>query len=75
MTMENKELIVVGSGFLLIVSIALFLFIGQQKQSNAVKQNKALEVVIEQNQAVLQAQIDSLTVRMDEADAKYHDVQ
>jgi hypothetical protein len=77
--MENKEVVIVGGSFLLVIGLAMFMFISQQKNNNMVKETNELKTIIEKNNeelkinnAELKASIDSLNLRMDETDSKYH---
>jgi uncharacterized protein YjbK len=77
--MENKELIAIGSAFGVVIALAMYMFISQQKNNNMVKDTLEVKSLIEQtnhqieqNNQELRAKLDSLTVRMDETDQKYH---
>lgn len=78
--MKNKEeLIVVGTGFLLVVGLAMYMFVSQQKNNNMVKDSNELKTIIEKANAEIKSSIDSINVtleqtqqRLDETDAKYH---
>jgi ABC-type nickel/cobalt efflux system permease component RcnA len=77
--MENKEVAIVGGSFLLVIGLAMFMFISQQKNNNMVKETNELKTIIEKNNeelkntnAELKASLDSLNLRMDETDSKFH---
>ena len=77
--MENKEVVIVGGSFLLVIGLAMFMFISQQKNNNMVKETNELKTIIEKNNeelkntnAELKASIDSLNLRMDVTDSKFH---
>lgn len=77
--MENKEITIVGGSFLLVIGLAMFMYISQQKNNNMVKETNELKTIIEKNNeelrntnAELKASLDSLYSRMDETDSKYH---
>ncbi len=77
--MENKEITIVGGSFLLVIGLAMFMYISQQKNNNMVKETNELKTIIEKNNeelrntnAELKASLDSLYLRMDETDSKYH---
>jgi hypothetical protein len=73
--MDNKELIVVGSCFGLIIALAMYMFVSQQKETASVKKSAEIWAVVlemQKKDAELEARIDSLEVRFNETDAKYH---
>jgi hypothetical protein len=77
--MENKELIGVGSAFAVVIALAMYMFISQQKNNNMVKEDIKLEKVIEQYNAelktsdsLMKVEIEKLSTRMDETDEKFH---
>ena len=70
--MENKEITIVGGSFLLVIGLAMFMYISQQKNNNMVKETNELKSIIEKNNEELKASLDSLYSRMDETDSKYH---
>jgi hypothetical protein len=77
--MENKELIGVGSAFAVVIALAMYMFISQQKNNNMVKEDIKLEKVIEQYNAelktsdsLMKVEIEKLSNRMDETDEKFH---
>jgi hypothetical protein len=77
--MENKAIIVVSSAFAVVVSLAMYMFISQQKNNNMVKEANDLKLLMEkmelenkENIDALKSTIDSMTHRLDETDLKYH---
>jgi len=76
---SNKELITIGVSFILVVGLAMFMFISQQKNNNMAKETILVKELIEKNTAELQqrdaeikATLDSINVRLDETDQKFH---
>jgi hypothetical protein len=67
-----KELITVASGFIIVVALALFMFIGNQKHTISVMQNKELNDVVEKNQLELKTEIETLKLHIREIDSIYH---
>lgn len=70
--MGNKELIVVGSSFLLIVGIGLFMYIGQQKNSIAVTGINELKAEHDIRIEQLELQLQNLTDYVHRVDSIYH---
>lgn len=77
--MENKEVAIVGGSFLLVIGLAIFMYMSQQKNNNMVRETNELKTIIEENKAEsklndaeLKASIDSLNLRMDKTDSKFH---
>lgn len=76
---NNKELITIAVSFILVVALAMYMFISQQKNNNMVKETILVKELIEkqtaeiqQSNAEIKAAIDSLDARMDATDEKYH---
>ena len=76
---SNKVLITIGVSFILVVGLAMFMFISQQKNNNMAKETILVKELIEKNTAELQqrdaeikATLDSINVRLDETDQKFH---
>lgn len=67
-----KELVTVAAGFIIVVGLALFMFIGNQKHTTAVMQNKELNDVVEKNHSELKAEIEELRQHIRETDSIYH---
>ncbi len=67
-----KELITVASGFIIVVGLALFMYVGNQKHTTAVIQNKELNNVVEKNHLELKAEINALKQHIMETDSIYH---
>lgn len=67
-----KELVTVASGFIIVVGLALFMYIGNQKHTNAVMQNKELNEVVEKNHSELKSEIEALKQHIRETDSIYH---
>jgi hypothetical protein len=67
-----KELVTVAAGFIIVVGLALFMFIGNQKHTTAVMQNKELNDVVEKNHLELKAEIEELKQHIRETDSIYH---
>lgn len=76
MTMNsNKELIVIGSTFMVIVMIAMYMFVSQQKNNNMSVETKELKILIEQHDAELDSihnKLNDIHSRLDETDIKFH---
>lgn len=76
---NNKELIAIGSAFIMIVGLAMYMFVAQQKNNNMVKESIEVKALIEKvsedmntNKLEIKSAIDSLNIRMDQTDEKYH---
>ena len=67
-----KELITVVAGFLIVVALALFMYVGNQKHTTAVIQNKELNQVVEKNHLELKEQLDNLEAHVAKMDSIYH---
>jgi len=67
-----KELITVATAFLIVVALALFMFVGNQKHTTAVMQNNELNKVVEKNHSELKAELESLKAHVDKMDSIYH---
>jgi signal transduction histidine kinase len=77
--MDNKELIVVGSAFSVVIALAMYMFISQQSNNNMVKEEVKLEKLVEQQNAelkasdsLIQSAIQAINARLDETDEKFH---
>ncbi len=72
---NNKELIVIGSTFMVIVMIAMYMFVSQQKNNNMSVETKELKILIEQHDAELDSvhnKLNDIHSRLDETDEKFH---
>ena len=72
---SNKELIVIGSTFMVIVMIAMYMFVSQQKNNNMSVETKELKILIEQHDAELDSvhnKLNNIHSRLDETDEKFH---
>lgn len=72
---QNKELIAVGASFIVIVGIAMYMFVSQQKHNIATLKTEELKGLVEKSNYKLDSlgeEINKLTQRLDETDAKYH---
>ena len=67
-----KELITIASGFIIVVGLALFMYIGNQKHTTALMENKELNEVVEKNHLELKAEIEALKQHARETDSIYH---
>lgn len=67
-----KELITVVAGFLIVVALALFMYVGNQKHTTAVIQNKELNQVVDKNHLELKEQLDNLEAHVAKMDSIYH---
>lgn len=67
-----KELITVASGFIIVVGLALFMYIGNQKHTTAVMQNKELNDVVEKYNSEIKAELEAIKQHLRETDSIYH---
>ena len=77
--MENKEIITIGTTFIVIVGIAMYMFISQQDNNKMAIEARELKTIMESHNNEHQAQLDSIThkletiqTRLDETDEKFH---
>ena len=80
--MENKEIIVVSSAFAVVVALAMYMFVSQQKNNNMVKESIEIKGFVESKESELRAQdsiltarLDSITRRLDQTDERFHNNQ
>ena len=73
--MNNKELITIGSTFMVIVMIAMYMFISQQKNNTTAVETRELKTAIEQHNSQLDSiseKLQNIHTRLDETDEKFH---
>lgn len=67
-----KELITVASAFIIVVGLALFMYTGNQKHTNAVISSQELKEVVEKNYQEHKAELEAIKLHLNETDSIYH---
>jgi hypothetical protein len=67
-----KELITVASAFIIVVGLALFMYTGNQKHTNAVISNQELKEIVEKNYEEHKAELEAIKLHLNETDSIFH---
>jgi C4-dicarboxylate-specific signal transduction histidine kinase len=67
-----KELITVAASFILVVGLALFMYMGNQKHTTAVMENQQLKELVDKNHDALKLEISRIDAHLQETDSIFH---
>ena len=67
-----KELITVAVSFILVVGLALFMFIGNQKHTTAIMENQRLRELVDSNHNDVKMEISEIKAHLHETDSIFH---
>lgn len=67
-----KELITVAASFLIVVALAFYMYVANEKHSTAVIQTQELNSIVEKNNEELKAEIEAIKLHIAEVDSIYH---
>ena len=67
-----KELLTIATSFLVVVALAFYMYVSNQKHSIAVTQNTKLEEVVNKNHEELKQELEALKTHVALMDSIYH---
>ena len=67
-----KELVTIAASFLVVVALAFYMYVSNQKHSIAVVENQRLEEVVKKNNDDLKQELEELRTHVQQMDSIYH---
>lgn len=67
-----KELLTIATSFLVVVALAFYMYVSNQKHSIAVVENQRLEEVVKKNNDDLKQELEELRTHVQQMDSIYH---